>query len=75
MHRSQCFCHFFKRTLEVVFSEGVQHRMPFYLDRLNCVKMAVFQFYLQSGKLRAVGWVGDDSHVIFGQKFNGEKEM
>jgi hypothetical protein len=35
--------------------------------------MATFQFYLQSGKQRKVGWVGDDSRVVFGQKFPGEK--
>jgi hypothetical protein len=37
--------------------------------------MAAFQFYLQSGKQRKVGWVGDDSHVAFGQKVPGEKEV
>jgi hypothetical protein len=37
------------------------------------VKMEVFQFYLQLGKQRKVGWVGDYSHVAFGQKFPGEK--
>jgi hypothetical protein len=40
MHRSQ-------RILEVVFSEGVQHRLRFGLDHLIGVKMAAFQFYLQ----------------------------
>jgi hypothetical protein len=35
--------------------------------------MAAFQFYLQSGKQRKVGWVGEDSHVGFGQKIPGEK--
>jgi hypothetical protein len=35
--------------------------------------MAAFQLYLQSGKQRKVGWVGDHSHVVFGQKFPGEK--
>jgi hypothetical protein len=34
--------------------------------------MVAFQFYLQSGKQRKVGWVGDDSHVVFGKKFPGE---
>jgi hypothetical protein len=33
--------------------------------------MAAFQFYLHSGKQRKVGWVGDNSHVVFGQKFPG----
>jgi hypothetical protein len=31
--------------------------------------MAAFQFYLQSGKEKKVGWVGDVSHVVFGLKF------
>jgi hypothetical protein len=33
-----------------VFCEGVQHRVRFCLDRLNYIKTAAFQFYLQSGK-------------------------
>jgi hypothetical protein len=36
----------FKCILKVVFCEGVQHRLRFCLDYLNCVKMAAFQFYL-----------------------------
>jgi hypothetical protein len=51
----------------------VQHRLRFFIDHLSCVKMATFQFYLQSLKQRKVGWVGDDSHVDFGKKFAGEK--
>jgi hypothetical protein len=35
--------------------------------------MAAFKFYLQSGKYRKVDWVGEDSHVVFGQIFLGEK--
>jgi hypothetical protein len=43
--------------------------------------MVAFKFCLQSGKqrkvagsqVRRVGWAGDDSHVVFGQKFPGEK--
>jgi hypothetical protein len=42
---------FFKCILEVVICEGVQHFMLFCLDHLSCVKMAAFQWYLQSG-----GW-------------------
>jgi hypothetical protein len=60
---------FFKCTLKAMFCEGVQYC----LGHLNCVKLAAFQFYLQSGKQRKVGWVGDDSHVIFCQKVPGEK--
>jgi hypothetical protein len=36
--------------------------------RLNCVNMVAFPFYLQSGKQRKVGWVGNNSHVVFGKK-------
>jgi hypothetical protein len=35
--------------------------------------MVAFQFYLQSGKQRKVGWVGDGSHIGFGRTFPGEK--
>jgi hypothetical protein len=64
---------FFKCILEVLFSEGIEHRLQFCLDHLNYVKKVAFQFFLQSGKQRKVEFVGDDSHVIFGQKFSGEK--
>jgi hypothetical protein len=51
---------FFKCVLEVAFCEAVLHRPRF------CLKMVAFQFYLQwRGK---VWWVGDDSHVDFGNK-------
>jgi hypothetical protein len=40
----------FKFILEIVFYEGVQHRLRFCLDLLDCVKMTDFQFYLQSMK-------------------------
>jgi hypothetical protein len=64
MHCSQCF---FKFNLEIMFCEDVQSRLRFCLDHYNCVKMAAFQFYLQSGKLKV--WpVGDDSHVVFVKK-------
>jgi hypothetical protein len=55
---------FFELILEVVFCEGVQHHLWFCLDHLICVKMAAFQFHLQSGEQRKVGWVGGDSHVV-----------
>jgi hypothetical protein len=63
----------FKRILEVVFCEGVQHRLQFCLNHFSCIKMEAFQFYLQLGKQRKVGLVGDDSHVVLGQIFPGEK--
>jgi hypothetical protein len=67
--------------VEIAFYEGLQHRLRFCLDHFNCVKTAVYQFYLQSVKQRKVawdqvkqvGWVGEDSHVAFGKKFSGEK--
>jgi hypothetical protein len=54
-----------KCFLKVVFCEAVQHRLRFRLDHLNCVKMAAFLFYLQSGKYRKVVLVVDDSHFFF----------
>jgi hypothetical protein len=39
----------------------------FCFDYLNYVKMAAFQFYRQSGKQENVRWVGENSHVVFGQ--------
>jgi hypothetical protein len=50
VHRSQRFCHFFNRTLDIVFREGVEHRPRFCLDHLTRGKMAILQFYNQSGK-------------------------
>jgi hypothetical protein len=41
-----------------VFCEGVQRRLRFCLDHLNCFNMAAFQFCLQSRKQLYVGWVG-----------------
>jgi hypothetical protein len=35
--------------------------------------MAADQFYIQSGKQREVGWVGDGSHVVLVKKFPDEK--
>jgi hypothetical protein len=53
----------FKCILEVVFCEGVHHRLRFFLDYLNYVKMAALKFYLRSGKQRKVAgcqvtWLG-----------------
>jgi hypothetical protein len=44
---------FFKCILEVMVCEGVQQCLQFCLDRLSCVKMAAFQFYLQLGKQKS----------------------
>jgi hypothetical protein len=38
------------------------------LYHLGCGQMATFQFYLEVGKQRKVGQVGDNSHVVSGQK-------
>jgi hypothetical protein len=46
-----------------------KHRLRFCFDYLSCVKMAVFQSYLQLGKQIKVGWEGDHSHVVLGQNF------
>jgi hypothetical protein len=37
--------------------------------------MAAFQFYLQFGKQRKVGWVGNNSHAVFGQNSLIKKEL
>jgi hypothetical protein len=52
-----------------VFWKGVQHHLWFCLDHLSCVKMAAFQFYLQSWKQRKVPggqvrWVGWGTTVM-----------
>jgi hypothetical protein len=63
---------FSKCILEVVFCEGVQHRLQLCLHYLSCVKMMAFQFYLLSRKQKSkVG--GDDSHIAFGKQFRGAK--
>jgi hypothetical protein len=65
---------FFKCILEVVFCKDVQHHLRFCLNHLNRVKTEAFQFYLQSGKQRKVGW-GGRTYVVFDQKFPCEKEV
>jgi hypothetical protein len=35
--------------------------------------MAAFQVFLKSWNQRKVGWVGDENHVAFGQKFPGKR--
>jgi hypothetical protein len=41
---------FFKLTLEVVFCEGIQHRLRLFIDHPICAKITDLQFYLQLGK-------------------------
>jgi hypothetical protein len=67
MYHTQCFCHFLSASWKLC--ECAQYCLWFFLSHLSCVKWR----YLQSGKqrkvskgqVRPVGWVGDDSHVIF----------
>jgi hypothetical protein len=51
--------------------------MQFCLGHLICVKMVAFQLGEQrkvtGGQVRQVGYVGDDSHVAFGERLPGEK--
>jgi hypothetical protein len=42
---------------------------------ISCIKMATFQFYLQSGKQRKVGWVGGWQSCCFWSKFPVKKEV
>jgi hypothetical protein len=58
-----------------MFCEGVQHRLRFCLDHLNCVEMAAFQFHLQSGKQksRVGGW--DEINIVFVKNFLLEEEV
>jgi hypothetical protein len=63
------FLPFLKWILVAVFCEDVQHRLGFSLDLLNCAKMTVSSIREQrngaGGQIRRVGWVGEDSHVVF----------
>jgi hypothetical protein len=47
-----------------------QHCLRFYVCYLNCVKMAAFHFYLQSGKQRKEDRVRDDTQVVSDQKIH-----
>jgi hypothetical protein len=80
MLHSQHFCHFlnasWKSCSVIVFSTAcnsasitsvVSKRRPFsFIFNQGNRKVA-------RGQVRRVGWVRDDTHVIFGQKFPGEK--
>jgi hypothetical protein len=54
-------------------SVSVQHHLRFFHYHISCIKMAALKFYVQPGRYRKLGLVEDDSHIIFGQKFSGEK--
>jgi hypothetical protein len=61
-----------KCILEIVFCEDIQHRLRFCLDYIVS-KWRPFSFIFNQGN-RKVGWLGNDSHVVFGKKKNpGEK--
>jgi hypothetical protein len=64
----------FKRILQVVFCEAVQHRLQSCLHRFNCVKMAAFLSYLQSGTQKKVEQMWDRSRVVYSKNSSGEKE-
>jgi hypothetical protein len=55
-----------------MFTGGVQNRLRFCLDQLSCVEMGPFSV-ICNWVNRELGWVGDDSHDMFGQKFSGKK--
>jgi hypothetical protein len=57
---------FLKCVLEVVFCDSASITS-------FASKWRPFQFHLRSGKHRKVGWMGDESHVILGLEFPGEK--
>jgi hypothetical protein len=65
---------FFACILEVVFSE-YQHRLLVRIEHLFYVKMAALLLFFQPRKQRKLGWLWDDSHVVFGQEFPGGKEL
>jgi hypothetical protein len=65
----------FKYMLEIVFLEGLQQRLRFHVDHLNCENggFSVLISIRGNGKVR---WVGDDSRVGFCQKLpRGEGNM
>jgi hypothetical protein len=73
------FLLFLKSILETMSCKGLQHQLEFHVRHLSCVKMAAFEFCLQSGKqmkvagcqARQVGWLRDDM-FFFGKKFLDE---
>jgi hypothetical protein len=48
----------------------------FFLEVMfNCVKMAAFQLYLQLGKQRKIGWVGEETRVALVKNLLVKKEV
>jgi hypothetical protein len=71
MRLSQRFCRFFKCILEVVFYDGVQH--PCNSASISSI-LSKWRLVLSSFGVTDKSKVGgDDSYVVLGQKFPGEK--
>jgi hypothetical protein len=62
---------FFKCILDVVFCEGVQHCLWFFLSHLNYVKLAGYR-KITMGQ---VGWLGDGAHDILVKNTIVKKEV
>jgi hypothetical protein len=63
---------FFRCILEDMFPEAVQHRLGFCLDHVSC-QNGVLSVLSSIGETEKSRVGGDDSHVVFGHKFPGEK--
>jgi hypothetical protein len=62
---------FLNASLEVVFCEGVQHRLQFCLDHLIYIKMAALHFHLQSVKQKSKMSMGRQSCCFLVKKIPG----
>jgi hypothetical protein len=65
---------FLNASWEVVFCEGVQHRLRVCLDHLNCVKWRPFSFITNRGH-RIVGWVGTKVMLLLVRNSMVKKEV
>jgi hypothetical protein len=65
----------FKCILQVVFCEGVQHRLRFCLDHLNCVKMAAFGSIFNWGNRDKYGWWGTKVMLFWSKTILWKKEV
>jgi hypothetical protein len=63
----------FKCILKSCSVKVFRNRLLFCFDHLNCVKLAAYQVYFQSG-IQKVGRVGDNSHIVFRQNLLVEKK-
>jgi hypothetical protein len=68
----------FKCILVVVFFEAVQQRLRFCLNHLSCFEngdLSIFSYSVgETEKRRVEGWMGDESHFVYGENFPGETE-